>query len=609
MRDTLLHRGPDGAGLELFEDGRAGLAHRRLAILDISPDAHQPMATPDGRFWLAFNGEIYNFRELREDLARRGHVFRSSGDAAVLLAAFAEWGEACVERLRGMWALAVWDARERTLFCSRDRFGIKPFYYHDDGDLFVFASELRAILASGRVRAEPRPAAVHEFLAPLAACAALEETSFEGIQRLPAAHSLSLASGGTRRWRYWQLPDGEARVREPARELANRLDAAVRSHLVSDVPLGISLSGGLDSASILVCAARALGPGVRCYGASYPVRRWDEHPLASAVAERCKAELVRVEPDPDALFELLPRIVWHLEEPPPYHSTYTRWWVDERAARDVTVLLSGQGADELLAGYTGYDPALQWEHLAHGRLLRFARSLRASAEREDARRALRAFWRARAGEKRPGLALGERLREVAPLSPGLPGIRLRGARHAVAARLRFDIGPGGGLQSRLAYDDRLSMAHSLECRVPFLDHEFAEFAFSLPSEVKVRDGWSKHVLRRAMGEALPKAVAWRRRKRVFGMPWNEWLDARFLRETRARVLDGPALRDGWLDRAGVEAVLARGARDREEGERALWRWLCLTVWLEVAPGLADRALAAPLARRAAAPGPMLPPGA
>jgi asparagine synthase (glutamine-hydrolysing) len=596
MRDTLLHRGPDGAGLELFGT-RAGLAHRRLAILDLSPAAHQPMSWADGRFWLAFNGEIYNYRELRAELAGRGHAFRSSGDAEVLVAAFAQWGEACVERLEGMWAFAIWDARDATLFLSRDRFGIKPLYFADDGELLVFASEIRAILASGVVEPTPHAPAVADYLAPQPVGDGLEQTFFEGVRRLPPAHCLSVSPSRTRVWRYWSLPRAETRVRHPEHELGERLEAAVRSHLVSDVPIGVSLSGGLDSTSVLALAARALGPGLPAYSACFSERRWNERRFSQQAADDCKAEVAYVEPSAEAFFECMPRIAWHLEEPPHFHGVYPRWWVDERAAQDVTVLLSGQGADELLAGYTRYEAIAQWEHLAHGRLLAFARELRHSAARENARLAALALRGALRGAPAQAFAAGERLRGVPVPRPRVPRIELRTSRHALRERQRFDL-ELGGLPTLLRYDDRLSMAHSLECRVPFLDARLAELAFSLPTSAKIRGGWRKLALRRAMDGVLPRAVQWRRPKRPYGMPWDDWLDARFLPRLRERVLSGPAIREGWLDRAAVERALGEPRDDSGPRSIRAWRWLCLSLWLELHRELADRAHAAPPVRRA-----------
>jgi asparagine synthase (glutamine-hydrolysing) len=584
MRDTMVHRGPDGAGLRLFHDGRAGLAHRRLAIMDLSPAAAQPMPSAGGRYWLSFNGEIYNFRELRRELASRGHHFRSTGDAEVLVAAWQEWGDACLERLHGMWAFAIWDDRERTLHLSRDRFGIKPLYLYDDGDVLLFGSEIRALHASGMVPPEPHPAAVASYLSDFATVDGLEETCFAGVRRLPPAHLLSVTPEATRRRRFWEPPAERARIDTPEEEVRARLDAAVRSHLVADVPVGIMLSGGLDSTAILALAARARGDRLSAYSAWFPDRQWDERRWAAEVAEHANTDVAWIEPAQDQFLDLLPRLVWHLEEPPLVHGVYPRWWVAERAARDVVVLLSGQGSDELFAGYGRYDTLVQRDHLAHGRLLRLARELRHAARTAGHREALRAF-RDAGVEPHGDFAPGDRVRAIAPPQRRPP----RPGRHALDARLRFDV-TYHPLPQLLRYDDKITMAHSIECRVPFLDTAVATLAFALPPWMKIAGGWRKLVLRRAMEGVLPPSVQWRRAKLPFGMPYDRWLGA--LRPAiDEHILDGPAVRDGWLDRAAVERRLAA---PRGPDTQALWRWLWLTAWLELRAALADRSHAAPL---------------
>jgi len=589
MSDTMIHRGPDGADLRLFHGGRVGLAHRRLAIMDLSPAATEPMPSPSRRYWLSFNGEIYNFRELRAELVTRGHRFRSTGDAEVLVTAWEEWGEACLERLHGMWAFAIWDDREHTLHLSRDRFGIKPLYVHDDGDVLLFGSEIRALHASRIVAPQPNPSALAAYLSDFATVDGLEETCFVGVRRLPPAHVLSVAPEATRRRAYWQLPmaNAGARIDAPEEELRARLDAAVRSHLVADVPVGVMLSGGLDSTAILALAARAGKDRLSAYSAWFPDRQWDERQWAAEVAQGANTDVAWIEPPEEQFLAMLPRLAWHLEEPPLVHGVYPRWWVAERAARDVVVLLSGQGSDELFAGYGRYDALVQRDHLAHGRLLRFGREMRHAARASGHREALRAL---RAAGTEPGgdFARGDRLRTIAPPQRLPPPA----GRRALDARLRFDVAYHP-LPQLLRYDDKITMAHSIECRVPFLDTAVATLAFALPPWLKVSGGWRKVVLRRAMEGLLPPSVQWRRAKLPFGMPYDRWLGA--LRPALgSRILDGPAVRDGWLDRAAVERRLAA---PKGPGTQALWRWLWLTTWLELSAALADRSWAAP--RRAA----------
>jgi asparagine synthase (glutamine-hydrolysing) len=369
MTDVITHRGPDDAGyLQLdsrdgaFQIGQSGfeprpcdvcLGNRRLSIIDLSSNGRQPIANETGDIFAVFNGEILDYVELREQLTALGHVFRSQTDTEVVVHAYEQWGADCVKRFNGMWAFAIWDQRRRELFCSRDRFGIKPFYYHLDDDVFVFASEVKGILPALEARPRPDYAVVREFLMDGTSCRT-SDTFFEGIKRLEPSHNLFVFARGVRTDRYWDYhtSSGAYDHRQPVETFRNLLDDAVRLRLRSDVPVGIALSGGLDSTSILACAARGRKDhGLKAFTAVFPGERFDEHKHALVASRELGAELFCVEYRPEHFTEDLQRVTWFLDYPAPEGQVLLRWRLMELASRHVKVVLEGQGADEMLAGY------------------------------------------------------------------------------------------------------------------------------------------------------------------------------------------------------------------------------------------------------------------
>lgn len=609
MRDTMIHRGPDDAGVRLFEGGKAGLAHRRLSIIDLSSGGHEPMSSRNERYWLTFNGEIYNFSKLRSELISKGYEFRSSCDAEVILAAYACWGTECVKRFNGMWAFAIWDTEEKTLFCSRDRFGIKPFYYYDDGDLFIFASEIRAILASGCTSQQPCVASISAYLDP-GIVDGLETTFFEEILRLKPAHSLLISEDGTKIWRYWSLkaapPDAEILPTDVER-VRESFEEAVGSHMMSDVPLGISLSGGLDSSSIFAVASRAKKDRV-CVFSSYfeDGNRYDERYYFNKVADMYGAEKYLVLPDKNQLRDILPRIIWHLEEPPLAHGVYPRWHITELASNHVKVLLGGQGGDEIFAGYESYYRYFLRDCLARRSSLSFYRELLATLARDLSLISQSAFGRMRGllsfqGYTRmTGGAGHDPHSALSAAGERLDGLRYeqRPSKEATQSgcgwlheQLYYDT-TYGLLPTLLKYDDKIGMAFSVECRVPFLDHRLVELVFSLSPFVKIHNGWTKYILRQAMNGILPGEVQWRRDKMMFSMPFSEWLQGPLLSMAEGHILDGKLAHDGYLDRKKVVGLLKGHREHRYDLSRNIWKWMCLSIWFELHTQLTNRSLAA-----------------
>jgi asparagine synthase (glutamine-hydrolysing) len=573
MLDGLAHRGPDGRGV--FSDHGICLGHLRLAVIDLSDAGLQPMQ--DGELQLLHNGEIYNYLELREELRAKGHDFSTATDSEVILAAYREWGQSCVERFNGMWAFVIWDARRRTLFCSRDRLGIKPFYYRLDGDRFAFASEPWPLHRGGANLRAVRDYLEQGYLDEG------DETFFAGVTRLPPAHSLTFGPTGVKLWRYWSL-EPAAPPRDAVEAVRTTFLDAVRLQLRSDVPVGTCLSGGIDSSAIAVAVAHHGHEHQKTVTAYFDDPGFDERPFARAVVERTGAEAHWVSFDAADLVDDLPAIVRSQGEPFGSTSICAGWYVMREARRaGLTVMLDGQGGDELLAGYRASFGYRLSDLLRAGRVAEASHELRAFAHAHGPRWTAVALATPHVPE-RLRLAARGRLRGastlVAPeLRAGATAAdgngtvfpdRLRRQLHTLLTRR--------GLPELLRYEDRNSMAHSLEARVPLLDHRLVELAFSLPGGELIRRGETKSVLRRALSDLLPPAVAMRRDKLGFVTP-----EARFLRgalgDLAADVFASQSFRErGFVDAAAASRRLARHRRGDIRAGMELWRALNLELW-------------------------------
>jgi asparagine synthase (glutamine-hydrolysing) len=592
------HRGPDDSGQAVL--GPCALSVQRLSILDLSLQGHMPMQSADGRVTLIHNGELYNFVELREELRSLGHVFRSDGDTEVILEAYLEWGERCVERFVGMWAFALYDASDRSLLLSRDRLGIKPIYVHRTPDRLVFASEIKAIVAFRRELGEPvraDPSSIATYVAT-GLVDGLEDTFFEGIQRFPAASNMVLHAGGLQTRKYWDLParaaalraslNGTSRLPWPA--LRDSLDEAVRVHLRSDVPLGVCLSGGLDSSAIVGLASRHV-ERVKTFTIYFEDGPdYDERSHAHAVVERFAADAAERCVEGNRLVDELKRIVWHLDEPSLALGVYPQWHVMSLAHdAGVKVVLDGQGGDEVFAGYTNYAPqhlyGLLGDAPARFPVEAFAlglnqgwRAARSAATSAMAMR-LRAPQSPVVSDKGDAMLLVPQLRELADVShdewrlwPRVFDGWLSNVLYWELTRTR--------LPALLRYEDRLSMAFSIESRVPFLDHRLVELAFALPDAVKRSAGWSKYGMRRALDGLLPKSIVWRRDKKGFPTPVGRWL-----RDTRGagalEVLRDPSRRSrNLLGQGAIDAFVREHVAGTADRSWQLWRALSLELWLD-----------------------------
>jgi asparagine synthase (glutamine-hydrolysing) len=585
MLECIAHRGPDGVG-QVIRDGRVGLGHRRLAIIDLSDEASQPMRSASG-CELILNGEIYNYVELRSELASSGAVFRTSSDTEVLLAAYDRWGVDCLSRLNGMFALALYDPARRTLLLARDRFGEKPLYYHRAPDgFFLFASEIKALLVYPGVAARAERQTVYRFLRHKLA-EHEPATYFEGIVALPPAHYLELHvdDGQQVQQRYWSLegsvPDPRSRG-ELVAAYRDLLADSIRIRLRADVAVGSSLSGGIDSSAIVGYLAK--GRHVKrqhTFSARFPGWPLDEGGYIADVSAFSRAQSHEVAPAPDPAD--LEKVIWHQDQPFGSLSIYAQWAV-MRLAREhgVTVLLDGQGADETVAGYPFYFAALFRYLFRTGRWLQLAREMRGfSAVHGRARLRSLAFYAV--PESAARLLRG--LRRGPGLSAAFARTQAGAGSRAPSARFRTDLDEmlastltATMLPGLLRYADRNSMAFGREVRLPYLDHRLVELAFSLPWEMKLRGGRTKRILREAMRDYLPDSVRARTDKIGYAPPQAAWLRGP-LREWAEDLLASQRFAEReWNDAPAVRAMWEAFRDGKDQPGADVWRFLSVEAW-------------------------------
>ena len=588
MSATLVHRGPDAAGT-VVRDG-VGLAARRLAIIDLET-GDQPIANEDESLHVVQNGEIYNYEELRRELERAGHRFRTHGDTEVLVHAYEHWGDAFPRRLRGMFALAIWDAPRRRLLLARDPYGIKPLYYRAAAGELQFASELRA-LPRGEVDLE----ALDCFLAFNFVPAPY--SIFRGIRKLPPGHVLAWEGGETLIERFCDVrPVASADVRrddeaELAEELRARLRDSVRAHLVSDVPVGVLLSGGVDSGALAALAAQESSEPLRTFSIGFEESSFSELGDARQVAERYGTRHRELVVRPDAAM-LLPALAGAFDEPFADSSALPTYLVSQLAAEDVKVALSGEGGDELFGGYYTYAADLLAQRV--GPLARLARPLVERLPSSDRRVPLeykaKRFVR---GAHLPPLERHHAWKEIFSddARAELTG-RASTARPLALLEQPYADAESAELLTRLQYvdfsvhlvddlltkTDRASMAHSLEARVPFLDPAVTTFAFALPTRYKVRGLAKKVLLRKALEPLLPRSVV-HGRKRGFSIPAAAWLRGDLERFARDTLSPATLERQGFFRPQAVERLIDAHVARKEDLSRQLWGLLAFTLWHE-----------------------------
>ncbi|HET7591355.1 MAG TPA: asparagine synthase (glutamine-hydrolyzing) [Solirubrobacterales bacterium] len=590
MNDTLRHRGPDAEGTVV--DGPVALASRRLSIIDLT-GGDQPIANEDGSIQVVQNGEIYNHRELRAVLERQGHRFRTASDTEVHLHLYEEHGPHYVRELRGMFAVALWDSKRRRLVLGRDPFGIKPLYYSTEGGTLAFASELKA-LPRGEVDLD----ALEAFLAFNSIPAPL--SIWKGTRKLPAGHVLVWEGEGEPRVERVARPAPvqAADVRtedesELAEELRARLRDSVRAHLLADVPVGVLLSGGVDSGALAALAALESGKPVQTFSIGFDEGSFDELADARKVAMRYETDHHELVVRPDAA-ELLPKLAEAFDEPFADSSALPTFLVSELAARDVKVALSGEGSDELFGGYYTYVADLLARRV--GRLASLARPLaEALPSRTDrvgfdykAKRFARAAalpplerhhgWKEIFSPRARAELAGEGAAGWDPLDLYRERYEETPAAEPLARMQDLDLGIYLA-DDLLVKTDRLSMAHSLELRVPFLDSKVADFAFSLPTNLKVRGFAKKRLLRAALEPLLPREIV-HGRKQGFSIPIAAWLRGPLEPFAREVLAPSAVARQGLLDPAAVTPLLDRHCSGREDLSRQVWGLMALTLWFD-----------------------------
>lgn len=602
MCDRIRHRGPDDQGR--YHDRHAFLGHRRLSIIDVA-GGHQPMSDESGSVWITYNGEIFNHALLRPDLERAGHVYTTRCDTETVVHAYEEHGADCVKLFRGMFAFAIWDAPQKTLFCARDRLGIKPLYYFWDGRVFAFASEIKALLEHPSISAEFEESVLPEYLG--FGYTSGEQTMFRGIRQLMPGHHLRLDLRESRPEievrRYWDVPrPGENRLdiseQDWVVETRRRLEETVRMRLMSDVPLGMFLSGGVDSSAIAALIKRNASGPVKTFAVGYSEERFSELGYAAEVARRLGTDHHEIRVSMDQFFEALAGLIWHEDKPITWPSSVSLYFVSRIAADEVKVVLTGEGSDELFAGYERY----RWNILNE----KYARmyeilpwGIRASIRNGIANtRLLGASTRRKIGHTFLGrdstlesrfldnfyCAFSEsethRLlgRGASPYENYMGYWNSRAESGTLARMLYCD--QKTYLAELLMKQDRMSMACSIESRVPFLDHPFVEFAMSIPDEFKIRGATQKYVLKKAVEDLLPPEIV-HRKKMGFPTPLRQWLmqpgaDAWY---DALRRPDG--LLAAHLDQKELGKLIAAHRGGATDATDRIWRLVNLQIWGDV----------------------------
>ncbi|HLJ74372.1 MAG TPA: asparagine synthase (glutamine-hydrolyzing), partial [Thermoanaerobaculia bacterium] len=598
MRDVLRHRGPDGEGL--WSDHRVGLAHRRLAIVDIAGGA-QPMSNSDRTVWITFNGEIYNHPELKRELEAKGYRYRSRSDTETILHIYEDLGEAGVARLRGMFAIALWDGARQRLLLARDRLGIKPLYYAVTRKGILFASEIKAILAAAVIRPELNVSIIPEYLAT--GFVSGEQTFFAGIRKLLPGRTLTWsASEGLRERRYWQLPapGQESRsVAEEACRVRDHLRDAVRSHLMSDVPVGLFLSGGIDSAGLGAIMASLVREPVKTFSVAFNEREGNELPYARLAARAMGADHHEVIVSGSEFFRALPRLTWHEDEPVAFPASVPLFFVSALARQHVKVVLTGEGADELFWGYNRYRVA-HWNHRlgrVYNRILpRFARSTAHRAIERLSPRAGRYLRRSFLNydvDSRSMFFENFSIFGHGALEQLLSNPLLLHARDRFTDLLEHYQATGGSLLDRITHtdlqtylvellmkQDQMSMATSVESRVPYLDHPLVEYVVALPPNNKIHGWQTKRVLREALRGLIPPQIL-TRRKKGFPVPVSSWLRAPFRSVVDELVTGSRASERGLFEKNFVLRLAREHTSGFADHGMRLWLLANLEIWHRV----------------------------
>ncbi len=608
MTDALAHRGPDGEGVWTNKDDTVHLGHRRLSIIDLTDYGVQPMEYAN-RYRIIHNGEVYNYPELRNFLQSKGYSFSSKTDTEVIAAAYDYWKERCLQQFDGMFAFAIWDEKEKQLFAARDRFGEKPFYYYEDEENFVFASEMKALWKIGIERSLDKKMLLNYLsLGHVQNCVDKEQTFFESVYSLPPAHYLqfSFSGGSSKIKRYWHI-DKESKTDMSAEgavaDFITIFNNSVKRRLRSDVPIGTSLSGGLDSSAVAYFVSTlgksaatdesAMGfknqPGsLKTFSAVFPGFENNEAEFIQLASNNLSLKNFQVHPSVDEFIRDFEKLCYHQEEPFQSSGIYAQYKVFELAGKEqVKVLLDGQGADEILAGYPRY---IHWylQEVLSRHKLGAAQSERKAFQKNgqpfhwDAKNIIAAFLPSHAAIQ---LEKKEYLKTIhqPDIEPGfvrsIRGREWEGIHKPIVTKLNdilaFNISEMG-LEELLRFADRNSMAHGREVRLPFLNHELVEFIFALPARLKMHEGWTKFLLRKVMDKKLPDDIVWRKKKVGFETPQKKWMEdpalQEYIRESKRKLVTAGILNKKVLDKK-IEPLAAHDEKNYD------WRYLCLSRFL------------------------------
>lgn len=600
MNRQIVHRGPDDEGF--FVEKNVGLAMRRLSIIDVQT-GHQPLCNEDETVWIVFNGEIYNHQDLRNDLETRGHRYRTRSDTETIVHLYEEYGTDCVHHLRGMFAFAIWDRAKRRLFIARDRLGIKPLYYRYDGKTLLFGSEIKAILAYPGMKPEFNRGSLAEYLA--FGYIAGAETMYAGIRKLLPGHILTVdEQSQSTTSPYWdlnvQVDDGRQPREHYVRAYREQLEACVSSHLMSDVPLGVFLSGGLDSSAIAALTTKIRKEPIETFAVGYGEEAYSELPYARTIAEHIKSKHHEVHLSRDEFFQLLPRLIWQEDEPIVWPSSVALYSVARLAKERVTVVLTGEGSDETLGGYTRYP----WI-LLNSRMDSVYRKLTPAALRTilrttieacplpaASRRKLEHTFLMRDGASWPAFYFDNFYSAFSAAEQ--EELLTPEARHtagdAYAGSMGYWNRSSGDLLHRLMYtdiktylvellmkQDQMSMAASVESRVPFLDHRLVEFTASIPAKYATQGMEGKFILKAAVEDLLPHSIVYRR-KMGFPTPWSYWLAGPMQERLQHLLMEPRTLERGLFRPEALQRLFAEHAAGRRDYGNRIWRLLNLELW-------------------------------
>jgi asparagine synthase (glutamine-hydrolysing) len=598
MAGTIAHRGPDDEGY--YVSGQVGLGFRRLAIIDLKT-GHQPLSNEDDTIWIVFNGEIYNYQELRGLLLSKGHVFKTQTDTEVIVHLYEEFGPKCAEKLRGMFAFAIWDANARSLFLARDRVGIKPLYYCLTGESLVFGSEIKAILADPSVKREIAPELIDRFLTFLYMPG--EETLLSGIQKLAPGHYLLIKDGKPEVREYWDLdiaaPAREISLKEAEAELQSLLAKTVELHMIADVPVGVLLSGGVDSTAVLSMAVNGTDKQISTFTVGFAGGEVaDERPYARLAADRYGTQHYDTTISASDFAAFIPQYVWHMEEPVCEPPAIALYYVSKLARNHVKVLLSGEGGDEAFAGYGNYRNLVWMERLKQGGPLlnrTFAQGISIANSLFHLPRIAKYapllkdrfpdYYYSRTSD--PYHFTGNRLGET--YSKGFASAINREHSLEPVRRLQAKVRNRSALDSMLYIDtktwlpdellikaDKMTMANSVELRVPLLDHKVLEFAMSLPSNFKLNGFKTKYILKRALSQRIPVEIR-NRKKTGFPVPYESWL-RNDLKDVVWNVLtDRKTIDRGYFSKEGIEGLL-RANSNGTNYSKEIFSLLSLELW-------------------------------